>query len=354
MPGTIHIVANSDCTACGAKACQCGSPHQAHAHDVHAAPVRSQSCAPHHPGSHHPTPQMYYPAPAQPHTPSAPYNYNQATPYHCQPHACGPHAACDPAPCGPAHAHTHPAGNCHDVSLLLGHLKALAMPAITYSCAPHPPLSVCLPTDVGRTPHAFAFEPRLIRDELHHPLLCYLAEGVSPGVLTTGLAGTKVQTAHRLLAAERPDGYRALQCLVYGHILLSINVLLLEESARNSCIDARRLWTVTSPCAASASNASSLELRIGGLAGVALEVHPTTVVSNSLMDAVINAVKSGSVFDATRGRVVADPTGDPILHVDALALLTQVRSHATATEASFPSLPPPLPPLPPAPYQPTP
>ncbi|KLT44157.1 hypothetical protein CC85DRAFT_32902 [Cutaneotrichosporon oleaginosum] len=197
------------------------------------------------------------------------------------------------------------------------------MPAITYTCAPHPPHSVCLPKDTGRTPLAFAFEPRLVRNHLHHPLLCYLAEGVAPGTLTTGLAGTKIQTARQLLATERPDGYRALQAVVYGHLLLSLNVLLLEEAARNACIDHRRHWTLSSPCGSSNAH-SGLELHIGGTTGVALEVHPTTVVSNTLMDAVLNAVKSGAAFDKTRGRVVADPHGDPFLHVDALALLTQV------------------------------
>jgi hypothetical protein len=211
------------------------------------------------------------------------------------------------------------------VSLLLGHLNQLAMPAISYACAPHPPHTVCLPKDTGRTPLAFAFEPRLVRTHLHHPLLCYLAEGVAPGTLTTGLAGTKIQTARQLLATERPDGYRALQAVVYGHLLLSLNVLLLEEAARNSCIEHRRHWTVTSPCGPSNAH-SGLELQVAGTTAVALEVHPTTVVSNAHMDAVLNAVKSGAAFDKTRGRVVADPHGDPFLHLDALALLTQVSS----------------------------
>ncbi|GMK57193.1 hypothetical protein CspeluHIS016_0400270 [Cutaneotrichosporon spelunceum] len=340
MPGSIPH-ARQDCKACPSGLCTCGTTHDKHAHTTSHHQSTPWANWPHGRTTsayNHYEQQTYCPVLPRAHSPSAPYSYNSAAPYHCQPHACGPHAACDPAPCGPAHAHTHPAGNCHDVSLLLGHLNQLSIPIISYACTPHPPHTVCLPRDTGRTPLVFEFHSRLVRDHLHHPLMCYLAEGISPGTLTTGLAGTKIHTARQLLGTERPDGYRALQAVVYSHVLLSLNVLLLEETARNKCIDHRRHWTVSSPCDATHAH-SGLELQIGSTTGVALEVHPTTVVSNSLMDAALNAVKLGAAFDKFRGRVVAELRGDAYLHFDALALLSQVwvrfGKHAASNDATI-------------------
>lgn len=213
---------------------------------------------------------------------------------------------------------------CHDVSILLDHLNALAFPSVQYTCAPHPPISCC-PAEDKNLPLAFAYNSRLIRDELHHNLLAYLAEGVHPSLFTDGSAGAKILTARQLIAVDRLDGYHALQCIVYGTLLLSINAALLEDTPRNKCLDGQRLWTVTSPPCG--GHSASLECRVGGSSAVVLDLHPTTVVSNELMDAILAVVKIGTAYDSSRGRVICEKSTDSCLHYDALALLGQV-SHS--------------------------
>lgn len=219
----------------------------------------------------------------------------------------------------------------HDVCFSLHQLNALTLPPVQYSSAAHPPVHPC-PVKAA-IPTVFKFDARLIRDELHHPLLCYLAEGVQPSLFNTGVgthcgtpvgsAATKIVSGRQLLAVERPDGYRGLQCVAYGTLLLSINAALLEESARNACIDGKRLWSISAPCGSPCS--AALECRVGGVASVAVELHPTNVVSNAMIERVLHLVKAGASYDPASGRAFAPfVDGCPILHSDALTLLSQV------------------------------
>lgn len=219
----------------------------------------------------------------------------------------------------------------HDVCFSLHQLNALTLPPLTYSSAGHPPIHPC-PVD-ALIPGAFKFDTRLVRDELHHPLLCYLAEGVQPSLFNTGAgiqctapigaATAKIVSARQLLRVERPDGYRGLQFVAYGTLLLSINGALLEEAARNSCIDDKRLWSISASCGGPCT--AELECRVGGVASVGIELHPSNVVSNAMIEHVLDLVKAGATYDAQAGRAVATfKDGCPILHADALTLLSQV------------------------------
>lgn len=219
----------------------------------------------------------------------------------------------------------------HDVCFSLHQLNALTLPPVQYSSAAHPPVHPC-PVKAA-IPTVFKFDARLVRDELHHALLCYLAEGVQPQLFNTGAgshcgtpvgaAAAKIVSGRQLLAVERPDGYRGLQCVAYGTLLLSINAALLEESARNSCIDGKRLWSISAPCGSPCT--AALELRVSGVASVAVELHPSNVVSNAMIDRVLHLCKAGATYDVCMGRATAPfKDGCPVLHADALTLLGQV------------------------------
>jgi hypothetical protein len=210
---------------------------------------------------------------------------------------------------------------CHDVSVLIKELNSLSFPKLNFSSLAHAP-SVPCPVESKGVPLGFKHDSRLIRDELHHPLLCYLAEGVAPAYFASGVPHSRIVTAREIAPHDELDGYRSLQSFVYGTLLLSLNASLLQDAPRNSCIDGRRVWAVAAPCG---SSTSSLELRVGGAPSVVLDLHPSTVVSNTLMDAVLAAVKIGASYDSCRGRVISDKPSDACLHSDALTLLTQVR-----------------------------
>jgi len=232
---------------------------------------------------------------------------------------CAVKCACQPA--APA-----PKPLCHDVSLLLAEINTLSYPKLSFSSISHAP-SVPCPCEPKGVPLPFGYDSRLVRDELHHPLLCYLAEGVAPAYFGAGVPHSRIVTAREIAPHDKLDGYRSLQSFVYGTLLLSLNAALLQDAPRNSCIDGKRLWAVAGPCG---SALSSLELRVGGTPSVVLDLHPSTVVSNALMDAVLAAVKIGAAYDTCRGRVISEKTADSCLHFDALTLLTQVRQGWTA------------------------
>ncbi|KAL1408089.1 hypothetical protein Q8F55_004892 [Vanrija albida] len=213
----------------------------------------------------------------------------------------------------------------HDVSVTLAQINELSTGPIVYSLAPHQPLVAVAPVDPKGTPFTFTFNPRLVRDHLHRQFLSYLAEGVHSSFFVKGTAAAKIHDARQVLAVDRLDGYSSLQSFVYGHVLGSVNVALLEQAPRNSTLDGIRLWGVSSPDRCRLGGQAALELKVGGVPHVAADFHPATVVPNALIDAVLNAVRGGAVWDIARGRVVAAPVHvDHSLHYDAQILLGQV------------------------------
>lgn len=214
---------------------------------------------------------------------------------------------CTPAP---TTAVTH----CYDVSVLLNQLNALRFPALKYTCPPHPPI-VPLVDDTHPLPLAFGFDTRLIRDELHQPLLCYLAEGVASTLFATGLPATRIEFARQLAKHDTIDGYSSLRGWVYASICMSINAALLLDLSNGT-----RLWSLTSH---GPRGQPALELRLDGKPSIILDIHPPNVVSNDLIVAVLEVIKGGAAYDASRGRVISEKSGVG-MQCDALTLLTQV------------------------------
>ncbi|WOO78008.1 uncharacterized protein LOC62_01G001559 [Vanrija pseudolonga] len=229
----------------------------------------------------------------------------------------------------------------HDVSVSLAQINELTVGPIIYALPSHQVLTAVAPVDPKGTPLTFTFNPRLVRDHLHRQFLSYLAEGVHGSFFVKGTAAAKIHDARQVLAVDRLDGYASLQSFVYAHLLGSVNVALLEQAPRNSTLDGARIWAVSSPDRCRLGAQAALELRIAGIPHVAADFHPATVVPNALIDAVLNAVRLGAVWDLARGRVVAAPVNDnQSLHHDAQILLGQVwdrfaRGHASNASVNW-------------------
>ncbi|TXT13272.1 hypothetical protein VHUM_00639 [Vanrija humicola] len=227
----------------------------------------------------------------------------------------------------------------HDVSVSLAQINELTTGPIIYALAPHQPLVAVAPVDPKGTPLTFTFNPRLVRDHLHRQFLSYLAEGVHSSFFVKGTAAAKIHDARQVLAVDRLDGYSSLQSFIYAHLLGSVNVALLEQAPRNSTLDGIRFWGVSSPDRCRLGAQAALELKIAGVPHVAADFHPTTVVPNALIDAVLNAVRLGAVWDLARGRVVAAPVHEnQSLHHDAQILLGQVSARTGRCCALAPTL----------------